>query len=91
MWLELVVVLHDVLDELNVIVREVLQMREVDVHGHLLVLAHILSLHLVIEDRLTFLQLVETSGVRIVVGVLGFQLESKKGVRKKFSLTFRGS
>jgi len=80
-WLKFVVVLNNVLNELRVFMLIVAEMAEVDDHGLLLVLGHLLGVLSIVLQRLVFVAVWEVVPQGFIVFVIWLQHESEK--RKK--------
>lgn len=77
-WLKLVVVLHNVSDEVWVLVVEASQVAEVHVHRHVLLLAHLASLELVVSDGLVLVNLQKSPRVLVVAWIVGMQFKARE-------------
>jgi hypothetical protein len=80
-WLNSIVVLYDVFDELRVLVLEVAEVTEVDVHGLLLILRHLLSILCIVFQWLILVAIHEHVLQLLVVFVIRPEFVAEK--RKK--------
>ena len=69
-------ILNNVFHEFLVLVREVGQVREIDVHGHLFLLLHLVGFDHVIQDWLTLLVVHDAFGILGVVWISLVELET---------------